>query len=77
MFFFNVSEGVVDYVSDEGVSAVDRSLALAEEISVNGQFSSTDPQLTWLIAIKLSAPLALRAAKQAISRAPELALESG
>ncbi|KAI0743287.1 ClpP/crotonase-like domain-containing protein [Irpex lacteus] len=50
--------GVVDYVSEEGQSAVDRSLRLAEEISVN-------------------APLALRAAKQAISRAPELALESG
>ncbi|KAI0700756.1 ClpP/crotonase-like domain-containing protein [Cytidiella melzeri] len=50
--------GVVDYVSDESESAVDRSLTLAEEISAN-------------------APLALRAAKQAISRAPELALESG
>ncbi|KAI0787031.1 ClpP/crotonase-like domain-containing protein [Irpex lacteus] len=50
--------GVVDYVSEGGQSAVDRSLRLAEEISVN-------------------APLALRAAKQAISRAPELALESG
>ncbi|KAI0089117.1 ClpP/crotonase-like domain-containing protein [Irpex rosettiformis] len=50
--------GVVDYVSEEGQSAVDRALTLAEEISVN-------------------APLALRAAKQAISRAPELALESG
>ncbi|KAI0346801.1 ClpP/crotonase [Trametopsis cervina] len=50
--------GLVDYISDEGTSAVDRSLALAEEISQN-------------------APLALRAAKQAISRAPELALEPG
>ncbi|PSS35410.1 hypothetical protein PHLCEN_2v1565 [Hermanssonia centrifuga] len=50
--------GVVDYVSDEGTSAVDRALRLAEEISSN-------------------APLALRAAKQAISRAPDLALEQG
>ncbi|KZT29268.1 ClpP/crotonase [Neolentinus lepideus HHB14362 ss-1] len=50
--------GLVDYVSDEGSSAFDRSLQLAQEIAVN-------------------APLALKAAKQAISRAPELALESG
>ncbi|ETW83780.1 hypothetical protein HETIRDRAFT_415527 [Heterobasidion irregulare TC 32-1] len=50
--------GLVNYVSDEGVSAIDRSLILAKEISAN-------------------APLALRSAKQAIFRAPELALESG
>ncbi|THH14389.1 hypothetical protein EW146_g5935 [Bondarzewia mesenterica] len=50
--------GLVDYVSDEGTSAIDRALVLAKEISVN-------------------APLALRSAKEAISRAPELALESG
>lgn len=50
--------GVVDYVSEEDKSAVDKALVLAEEISEN-------------------APLALRAAKQAINRAPELALEAG
>jgi len=50
--------GLVDYVSDEGTTAMERSLQLAQEIVVN-------------------APLALKAAKQAISRAPELALEPG
>ncbi|KAA1466747.1 ClpP/crotonase [Dentipellis sp. KUC8613] len=50
--------GLVDYVSDEGTSALDRALLLAKEISQN-------------------APLALRSAKRAISRAPELALEPG
>ncbi|TFY78718.1 hypothetical protein EWM64_g5289 [Hericium alpestre] len=50
--------GLVDYVSDEGVTAVDRALVLAKEISEN-------------------APLALRSAKRAISRAPELSLEPG
>ncbi|KIP10673.1 hypothetical protein PHLGIDRAFT_22119 [Phlebiopsis gigantea 11061_1 CR5-6] len=50
--------GLVDYVSDEGKSAADRAVILAQEISVN-------------------APLALKAAKQAISRGPELSLESG
>jgi len=50
--------GLVDYVSDEGSSAFDRSLQLAQEIASN-------------------APLALRAAKQAISRAGDLALEAG
>ncbi|TFY71421.1 hypothetical protein EVG20_g1590 [Dentipellis fragilis] len=50
--------GLVDYVSDEGTSALDRALVLAKEISQN-------------------APLALRSAKRAISRAPELALEPG
>jgi len=50
--------GLVDYVSDEGSSAFDRSLQLARTIASN-------------------APLALRAAKQAISRAGDLALEAG
>ncbi|KZV65670.1 ClpP/crotonase [Peniophora sp. CONT] len=50
--------GLVNYVSKEGQSALDRSLELANEISVN-------------------APLALRSAKQAISRAAELSLEMG
>ncbi|KAI0050186.1 ClpP/crotonase [Auriscalpium vulgare] len=50
--------GLVDYVSDEGATATDRALQLAQEISAN-------------------APLALRSAKQAISRALELSLEPG
>lgn len=32
--------GVVDYVSDEGTSAVDRALRLAEEISCNGKLGT-------------------------------------
>ncbi|TFL00550.1 ClpP/crotonase-like domain-containing protein [Pterulicium gracile] len=53
-----VDIGLVDYVSDQGTTAFDRSLELAKRISVN-------------------APLALRAAKQAISRASDLSLETG
>ena len=52
------SSGVVNYVSEEGKTGLDRALQLAAEISVNG-------------------PLAVRAAKQAISRAMELPLEAG
>ena len=33
----NIVTGVVDYVSDEGGSATDRALKLAEEIAVNGE----------------------------------------
>ncbi|KAI0030529.1 enoyl-CoA hydratase/isomerase [Vararia minispora EC-137] len=50
--------GLVDYVSEEDQSAVERALELAGEISVN-------------------APLALRSAKKAVSRALELPLEPG
>ena len=50
--------GVVDYVSEEGETGLDRALRLAGEISANG-------------------PLAVRAAKQAISRAMEFPLEAG
>ena len=53
-----VEIGLVDYVSEQGTSAFDRSLELAKRIAVN-------------------APLALRAAKQAISRASDLSLETG
>ena len=49
---------MVNYVSEEGKTGLDRALQLAAEISVNG-------------------PLAVRAAKQAISRAIELPLEAG
>ncbi|KAF9646173.1 enoyl-CoA hydratase [Thelephora ganbajun] len=50
--------GVIDYVSEEGKTGLDRALQLAREISLNG-------------------PLAVRAAKQAISRAMEFPLEAG
>ncbi|VDC04109.1 unnamed protein product [Peniophora sp. CBMAI 1063] len=50
--------GLVNYISEDGQTAVERALGLASEI------------LT-------SAPLALRSAKQAISRAAELSLEMG
>ena len=33
----DVSPGVVDYVSDEGKSAADKALPLAEEIAENGE----------------------------------------
>jgi len=49
---------VIDYVSEEGKTGLDRALQLAGDISVNG-------------------PLAVRAAKQAISRAMEFPLEAG
>ena len=49
---------MIDYVSEEGRTGLDRALQLAGEISANG-------------------PLAVRAAKQAISRALEFPLEAG
>lgn len=49
---------MIDYVSEDGKTGLDRALQLAGEISVNG-------------------PLAVRAAKQAISRAMEFPLETG
>jgi len=50
--------GLVDYATHSPMSAFERAVQLAQEMSS-------------------SAPLAVRAAKLAISRAPELALESG
>ena len=35
-------KGIVDYVSNEGTSAVDRALILAEEIAQNGMFIAHD-----------------------------------
>ncbi|KEP55708.1 enoyl-CoA hydratase [Rhizoctonia solani 123E] len=53
-----LSWGVVDYVSNDGQSASERALELAEEMSN-------------------SAPLALRAAKRALSFSPDLSLAEG
>ena len=65
----------MDYVSTPEQTAVDGALALAKEISANGQYNAT---ANYTLHSRVSlAPLALRAAKQAISRAPELSLESG
>lgn len=68
--------GLVDYVSEEGTPAMDRALSLAEEIAANGEFVlSRMTVMTFSLASQ--APIALRSAKLAISRAQELSLESG
>jgi methylglutaconyl-CoA hydratase len=71
-----VFSGLVDYVSEKGTQALDRALSLAEEIAANGV--SILPSLTVMIFdLASQAPIALRSAKLAISRAQELSLESG
>ena len=67
--------GVVDYISDSGSTGFDRALQLAEKIASNGACKWRLPQP--LSHSQSAAPLALRAAKQAISRAVDLPLESG
>jgi methylglutaconyl-CoA hydratase len=68
--------GLVDYVSEEGATAFDRALKLADVMSMNGE-----PHISFVFRrprfSRMQAPLALRAAKQAISRAQDLSLESG
>ena len=71
-----VFSGLVDYVSEKGIQALDRALSLAEEIAANGVFILSS--LTVMIFdLASQAPLALHSAKLAISRAQELSLESG
>ena len=68
--------GLVDYVSDGDSTALDRALQLAKRMSVNGikiNSFSCKCRLTPVFA----APLALRAAKMAISRSEDLSLETG
>ncbi|KAK0191181.1 ClpP/crotonase-like domain-containing protein [Armillaria mellea] len=67
--------GLVDYVSSPESNAFERALTLAKTISSNGEPSIACP-LAWGIKDSL-APLALRAAKQAISRSEDLSLETG
>ena len=68
--------GLVDYVSEEGTSAIDRALTLAEEIAANGVFILSR-MTVMMFNLASQAPIALRSAKLAISQAPELSLESG
>lgn len=70
--------GVVDAVSEGKATAYETALELATEINQSGKylaeipcFFSSHPHST------STAPLALRAAKLAISKAPELDLDSG
>lgn len=72
-----VSIGLVDYVSDPGTTAVDRALKLAEEIAVNGMALGLSLRCSYYSSDIVIGPLALRAAKQAISTAPEVSLERG
>lgn len=70
--------GLVDYVSDPGTTALDRAVLLASEMTSSGELRIyLIADLSLNIIPLLVAPLALKAAKNAISRAPELALESG
>jgi methylglutaconyl-CoA hydratase len=73
---FGILSGLVDYVSEEGTPAIDRALSLAKEISENGTCAVPCMQRSRSYSIS-KAPLALRSAKLAISRAQELSLEPG
>jgi enoyl-CoA hydratase/carnithine racemase len=68
--------GLVDYVSEKGTPAMDRALTLAEEIAANGVFILSRMTVI-MFNLASQAPIALRSAKLAISRAQELSLESG
>jgi enoyl-CoA hydratase/carnithine racemase len=70
--------GLVDYVSEKGTSAMDRALSLAEEIAANGVFTFNLSRIN-VVTFNLTsqAPIALRSAKLAISRAQELSMECG
>jgi enoyl-CoA hydratase/carnithine racemase len=73
-----IFSGLVDYVSGKDKSALDRALTLAEEIAANGTFISfCHAGLNDFFKLGSEAPLALRSAKLAISRALELSLEPG
>lgn len=75
MLNFSFFVGLIDYVAPENTTAVDRASSLAAEISKNG------PQSLSILILPTNhiilAPLALRAAKQAISRSEDLSLETG
>jgi enoyl-CoA hydratase/carnithine racemase len=68
--------GLVDYVSEKGTPAMDRALSLAEKIAANGVFILSR-MTVMMFNLASQAPIALRSAKLAISRAQELSLESG
>lgn len=55
---------------------MDRALSLAEKIAANGAFILSRTTVV-MFSLASQAPIALRSAKLAISRAQELSLESG
>jgi hypothetical protein len=55
---------------------MDRALSLAEGIAANGAFISSRTAVM-MFSLSSQAPIALRSAKLAISRAQDLSLESG
>ncbi|KAF5390614.1 hypothetical protein D9757_002615 [Collybiopsis confluens] len=68
--------GLVDYVSAPESSAFKRATQLATQIAKNGIHVFLRA-IFWMLIYSKQAPLALRAAKQAISRSEDLALEPG
>lgn len=71
-----IPTGLVNYVSSANTTAFDRALPLAESIVKNG-LHFPNCYLVFSEECTLIAPLALKAAKQAISRSEDLALETG
>jgi methylglutaconyl-CoA hydratase len=67
----------VDYVSKEGQSAVDRALELADEMSSSGTLIECFVHGYILTRLHTLAPLALRAAKRALSLSPDVSLADG
>ncbi len=76
MSIFSEQIGLIDCISNPGQTALERALELAKEMSSCGEFLHflQSAKFGFIMAL---APLALRAAKRAISKAPELDLESG
>lgn len=69
--------GLVEYVSAPGTSAYERAIELADRISSNGTLTTGSVASASLANTPHVGPLALKAAKQAISRATEMPLEAG
>lgn len=69
--------GVVDVVSDPSSTAYEAALKLAKEINQSGTAIFPAAYDSSRLTLHDVAPLALRAAKMAISKAPELDLDSG
>jgi enoyl-CoA hydratase/carnithine racemase len=81
-FFFGplkclMGKGLVDYVSTPNSTGFERALDLASDIASNGEGFSPPFFIPFTQPQRILAPLALRAAKQAISRSEDLALEPG
>lgn len=67
----------MDYVSAPGTSAYERALELADRMATNGMLAGEYRDSALFAHMVHAGPLALRAAKQAISRATEMPLEAG